>query len=234
MWIGQHCACMKFQSTHTHTHIYTRVHMRAHRCVHTHARTHSHTHFYGNATLMYASCTHSCHHSLILVQQNLHVFHNIKEYECVSLCMYACMSTYMCVLCVCVCMCVWGGCVCTCMHACVYVSVCVHVCMSGHIFTKPCSSKSTIRSMHVVRWNVSMISQHTNSTVHQETEMTVTSKIEPRNVSVTSQSSDGLRAESTQSLVQAIHLPTRASQVILVRHWSSNFHVDFLQKDGTN
>ena len=125
------------------------------------------------------------------------------------------------------------ACVCACM--CAYVSpyMCTSACLDTYS-PNHAPSKFTIRSMHVVRWNVLMISQHTNSAVHQEIEMTVTCKIEPRNVSVTSQSSDGLGAESTQSLVQAIHLPTRASQVILVRHWSSNFHVDFLQKDGKN
>lgn len=46
--------------------------------------------------------------------------------------------------------------------------------------------------------------------------MKITSKVESRDVRVGSQGGDDLGAESVFALVQAIHLPTRGSQVIFV------------------
>ena len=61
--------------------------------------------------------------------------------------------------------------------------------------------------------------------------MKITSKVESRDVRVGSQGGDGLWAESVFALVQAVHLPTRGSQVILVWHWGSHLHVISLQKE---
>ena len=61
--------------------------------------------------------------------------------------------------------------------------------------------------------------------------MKITSKVESRDVCVGSQGGDGLWAESVFALVQAVHLPTRGSQVILVWHWGSHLHVISLQKE---
>ena len=61
--------------------------------------------------------------------------------------------------------------------------------------------------------------------------MKITSKVESRDVRVGSQGGDGLWTESVFALVQAIHLPARGSQVILVWHWGSHLHVISLQKE---
>ena len=80
-------------------------------------------------------------------------------------------------------------------------------------------------------WPESKVSYQNNiCSVTNELWKKNTCKVESRNVSVTAQCGDGLRAESIQALVQAIHLPTRGSQIILVRHWGSHLNVIFLQK----